>query len=235
MLNRCAVYDGNELLLVDLNGVSDIHRLELKNADAVKPPDVLFSKRNREPYFEPFLIGTSTQNLRCIIPVTYSAEKPLKAGVIRFEGSRAAPINTPEFTRDTWLLPDPWGVGFTVWSENAVQRYEGPQSSWKDEDGGGDFSLVLPLQTAHWFVGHAQVVSRSSYGPETNEIVVFSISQSDDRYSINLECRSQLSNVEGGKVAGMPPIQSNGRLFLALRDTNDDTAPVTVYTMQIAR
>jgi len=222
----CAVYDGNELLLVNLTSKTVQHQLQLK--DAVIPPDALFHNRVKAPYFEPFLIGTQTDSLRCIIPVSLSA---LKAGVVSFQGSQATPVNTSEFKMGSWLLPDPWGVGFIVWSEAAVQRYEGHQPSW--QDGGGDFSLVVPLQTPHWFVGQAQEVSSSGYGPETNEIVVFSTRQSEDRYSINLECRPQLSNVEGGKVAGMPPIQSNGRLFIALRDTNDDT--VTVYTMQIAR
>lgn len=223
----CAVYDGYELLFVDLKGASVQHRITLK--DAVKPVQ-LFFERAKTAYFEPFLIGTQGDSVRCIIPVKSGIdEKPRQAGVVKFESSRAIPTKTKEFPLDTWILPDPWGLGFMVWSQNAVQRYEGHQPSWDEE--GGNFSLVQPLQTAHWFVGQA---ASASYGAEVTEIVVISATMDDDRYKLRLKSRPSLQNVMESKVAGMPPIQSNGRLFLALRESNNETAPVIVYTMQIA-
>lgn len=226
----CAVYTGDELQLIDLKKASVQQTLEL--SESIKPVR-LFAERTKTHYFEPFLIGAEN-SLRCIIPVkSMSSQKPKKAGVVRFDGNQSVPTKTQEFTIDTWLLPDPWGIGFTAWSSEAVQRYEGHQVSQEDE--GGKFALVPPLLTPNWFVGQTQVASSSYSDSNDTEIVVFSSNQYEDRYNINLECRPKLANVEGSKVAGMPPIQSNGRLFIALRETNNETAPVTVYTMQIAR
>lgn len=224
-----AIYDGTELLLVDLKSASIQQQLKLPETVKLHR---LFSERSQTPYFEPFLMGAKGNSLRCIIPVKCQNET-LKAGVVRFEDSQHATTKTEVFPIDTWFLPDPWGLGFTVWSEKTVLRYEGHQPSWQDD--GGKFSLVEPLLTPSWFVGQAQTVSGSSYSTEGTEILVLSASQVDDRYNINLECRVTLSNVEGGKVAGMPPIQSNGRIFIALREIHNDPAAITVYTMQIAR
>jgi hypothetical protein len=228
----CAIYDGHELQLIDIKQKIVKHTLQLEKA--VRPDRLFNESRTKESYFEPFLMGTKGSSVRCIIPIkSVQSDKPQQAGVARFDESHATPTQTQNFSSDAWLLPDPWGIGFTMWSDEAVQRYEGYQPSWQEE--GGNFSGVTPLLTPYWFIGQAQMVSGAHYAQAGTEIVVFSTHQSDDRYHINLECRPSLSNVEGSKVVGMPPLQSNGRLFIALRETQDETAPVTVYTMQIAR
>lgn len=224
----CAVFDGKELQLIDIKRKFIKHTLELEKA--VIPDRLFYECRIQKSYFEPFLIGTKGNLMRCIIPVeSVQSDKPRQAGVARFDESHAAPTKTQSF--DGWLLADPWGIGFTIWSDETIQRYEGHQPSWQEE--GGNFSGIMPLLTPYWFVGQAQVIS--GYAQTGTEIVVFSTQKSEDRYHINLESRPTLSNVEGSKVVGMPPLQSNGRLFIALREPQNETAPVTVYTMQIAR
>jgi hypothetical protein len=225
----CAIYDGQELLLVDIENLSVQQNVRLN--DALIRPDSLFHRRAQTAYFEPFLIGTQGDSLRCIIPVnSRNDKKPRQAGVVRFGSNNTTPIKTQQFQLDSWILPDPWGLGFMIWSDQAVQRYEGPQVSWDEE--GGNFSLVQPLQTPHWFVGQASL-SRGRREEDT-EIIIISASKENDRYNLRLRNRPTLQNVRGTKVAGMPPIQSNGRLFIALRETNNETASVIVYTMQIA-
>lgn len=219
--NLCAVYGNHELVLIDLNQqnvVQNIHNL----SEAVQAA-VLFHERLRNfSYFEPFLIG-SNDSLRAIIPVTTNnSQKPLKAGVVRFDDLNATPTKTNGFPFNTWILADPWGMGFTVWSTEMIEHYEGHQASWHEE--GGNFAGVIPLLTPYWFVAQ----------DNSTELLFFSTTKHEDHYSIILECRTQLSNVQGTKVAGMPPIQSNGRLFIALRENHNETSPVTVYTMQIA-
>jgi len=226
----CAVYAGHELLLVDLKNTSVQHRLTLRNG--IKP-ERLFSDSLKTAYFEPFLIGSSLSSLRCIIPIASKDSHEFKAGVARFEDSRADPPKTQAFSRETWLLPDPWGLGFVVWSEEAVQRYEGHQPRADEKEEGGKFSGVTPLQTPNWFVGQAQSDARYPFEPEI-EMLLFSARQHEDRYHLNLECRPKLSNASGVKVPGMPPLQSYGRLFIALQENQNETTPITVYTMQIA-
>lgn len=226
MPDCCAVYDGNELILIDLKSAAVQKRLEL--TVGVKPA-LLFDERARLPYFEPFLIGTTNESLRCIIPITSKNAQHFQAGVVRFDGS-AEPTKTQEFPLGTWLLPDPWGNGFMVWSKEAVQRYEGHQPSLSEE--GGNFSGLKPLLSRHWLVGQTQIDLEYNFNSNT-EIVVFSAHQQEDRYQITLECRPTLSNIEGNKIVGMPPLHSKGRLLIALRQP-DESAPVIVYTLQIA-
>ena len=223
----CAIYDGSELLLVNLRTASVQQQVTLN--DGLRPVR-LFYERARTAYFEPFLIGNTGDSPRCIIPVnSRNDEKPRQAGVVRFGNNNPNPTKTEQFKLDSWILPDPWGLGFMIWSEQAVQRYEGHQPSWNEA--GSNFSQVQPLQTPHWFVGQA---SSSRGRQENTEILIISATKENDRYNLTLSSQQILQNVNGTKVAGMPPIQSNGRLFIALRGTNNGTNSVIVYTMQIA-
>jgi hypothetical protein len=228
MSEYCAIYDGQELLLLDLKNTSVEHRLSFSNGIQ---PARLFSDNLKSPYFEPFLIGPHLNALRCIIPM--NAENEFKAGVVRFEDTRVDPPKTQAFSRESWLLPDPWGLGFVVWSEEGVQRYEGHQARMDEREEGGNFSGIMPLQTPQWFVAQSQSHTNYAFEPEI-EILCFSAHQHEDRYHLNLACRPKLSNASGIKVPGMPPLHAYGRLFIALQETQNETTPITVYTMQIA-
>jgi hypothetical protein len=221
----CAIYDGHELLLVNLKSASLEHKLELKNA--IKPARY-FLERTDDAYFEPFLIGSARASLQCIIPVLKDSQQ-FQAGVVRFDDDTTDPLNTQIFRSGTWVLPDPWGVGFIVWSMDTIERYEGHQPAPKadEEVQGGNFSGIEPLQTPHWLVGQAQTDSTYQTTPST-EIFVFSTRQHEDRYYLRSECQPKLSNVEGGKIVGMPPLQSNGRLFIALRETHHEIPHITM-------
>ena len=221
----CAIYDGRELILVDLQTAFVEEKVSL-NEGLI--PVKLYYYRARMPYFEPFLIGSNGNLPRCIIPINLRNDHK-KAGVVSFDAPSASPTKTSQFKLDSWILPDPWGLGFMIWSDQAVQRYEGHQVSW--DEAGGDFAQVQPLQTPHWFVGQA---SLSSGRQENTEILIFSAIKENDRYNLTLSNQEILKNVKGTKVAGMSPIQSNGRLFIALGETNNGTVSVIVYAMQIA-
>ncbi len=218
--NFCAVYGNNELVLIDLNQENVVKNIQ-NLSESVQAAPLFHESLKNFSYFEPFLIGTN-DSLRAIIPVTTNnSQKPLKAGVVRFDDLNATPTKTNDFPLNTWILPDPWGIGFILWSTEIIEYYEGHQASWHDE--GGNFAGVIPLLTPYWFVAQ----------DNGTELLFFSTKKHEDRYSISLECRTQLS-IQATKVAGMPPIQSNGRLFIALRENHNETSPVTVYTMQIA-
>lgn len=219
------IYDGLSLIRYSTETKEIVSSFTIKSGEKIPSS---FNEKIKRGYFPPFILEDKQSILKSVLPITTPLDNKVRVGVLPDGNTSPRMINDEH--PHIWIKAYPGKDGFALGLPETVKGYAGDQEKWRiNKAKTTSFPAIL---TKNWLATLVLTDNNPRDGTKATPAIIFVPASLIKGNYIAEERKMMTGKIEnnGTPVPGLPPIYSNGDIFIALENRRE----TTIYQIQIS-